>query len=44
MLALYFLYPSYTHPFEFTNTDVNIEAQNSALILIHSNFVIWMMF
>jgi hypothetical protein len=30
--------------FEITNTDVDIGAKNSKVILIHSNFAIWIVF
>jgi hypothetical protein len=45
MLAMNFLsllihYPS----FEITNTDVDIGARNSKVVLIHSNFAIWIVF
>jgi hypothetical protein len=30
--------------FETTNTDVDIGARNSKVVLIHSNFAIWIVF
>jgi hypothetical protein len=30
--------------FEITNTDVDIGAKNSKVVLIHSNFAIWILF
>jgi hypothetical protein len=30
--------------FEITNTDVDIGARNSKLVLIHLNFAIWIVF
>jgi hypothetical protein len=30
--------------FEITNTDVDIGAKNSKVVLIHSNFAIWIVF
>jgi hypothetical protein len=38
--SLLILYSS----FEITNTDVDIGARNSKVVLIHSNFAIWIVF